>query len=308
MRLVAIGLIAAVASVGSVRRAHACSCGIEPPTVSPADHATDVPLNAIVIAQFGYGMTPTVELRDAVTGNVVPVTIEPRYPGDAFANGTTIFARPTSPLLPDTTYEVIAGNQLSPPAMTTFTTGETTDTVAPDFAGLVEMTPETMTYPIPQEDGSFCISSCIGAPGGHISRMRFTYADPPADVVHLALRLRTEAGDVGEIPMPVSGDKLLGFSACQVESPLLTPGTSYCGRLVAYDVAGNIAGDTVEICEATRTCAPKPRGSDNGDNCRPSDECIEEASSSGCNAAGSGGSPVAWALVALLACRARRSR
>jgi hypothetical protein len=207
-------------------RAQACSCAFQQTIVSPADQATNVPLNAVVIARYAYGFKPTVALRNLTTGENVPTTLDVRFPGHTAA-GTTAFATPTARLDPSTSYVIIVGDDFSraPPIMTSFTTGEEVDTTAVAFAGITSLRAETMQYPLPMPDGSECFDSCIDTYPGHVSRIYVDFADPPPDAVHVALQLYEPGGTfVSETPISRDSPRFLGFESCDVEAPVLIPG------------------------------------------------------------------------------------
>ena len=290
--------------LASPPRADACSCGTEPPTVSPTPGANAVPTNAIVIVRYQYAFEPRVELRDVTTGQLVPISVDVRHPASSYF-GTTVFARPVAPLAAATTYTVSATNDGYPTYDTTFTTGSATDVVAPMFDGIEATSLETMQYPIPQLDGSQCHSSCIATYVGHISRIRVDHAAVPADAVHVTLQVRTLDGPYGSETLLAHG--YLGYETCGPSAPVLTADADYCARVVVYDVAGNASGLDREVCTNAVRCAP--RGVDER-ACIPSDECVPIATA---DTEGGGGcastrvTTLGGALpLALLAVRRRR--
>jgi hypothetical protein len=269
-----VGLLIA----GSPERADACSCGPPTVTMSPADAATGVPVNAIVIVGFDYAYDVSITLRNEATQEVIPVVQERR--ATTFF-GNTYFATPTAPLAPNTKYVAVAHDPNQPDATATFTTGDISDTTPPAFSGLAAMSLETMTYPIANANDEFCVSSCISAPEGHVSRIHLEYTDRPMDAVHVALQLRrVDSEDAAEVPLTASSPRYLGFESCRPNAPNLEPGAEYCARVVAYDVAGNVAGlDAPEVCTSAQTCEPVLVGT-----CEPSTECRAPAppETSGC--------------------------
>lgn len=268
-------------------------------------------MNAIVIARYDYAYQPRVELRDVATQTLVPLSDEIRRPsGPPF--GTTVFASPTTPLAANTTYEVIAYGDPhgdGPPpvvATTTFATGDTVDTSPPAFDGVSSIVLETMVYPIANDLGITCASSCVEHPDGRISRIHVDYPQAPADAVHVALQLR-RADDtaIEEVPLVAWHPYDLGYKACDVLAPPLVPGGDYCASVVAYDVAGNVAGTGVEVCTMVATCRPVATGSP---NCNPTDACLppeEPLPSSGC---ATSRSPSWLLLAALVLVPKRRTR
>jgi hypothetical protein len=277
-----LGVAAAVVAFGGApRHADACSCALPTVTLSPADAKTAVPLNAIMIARFDYANLPSLELRNAATQELVPLTVGTRRPNN-YVYGITLLATPTAPLAPNTAFVLVARDE-SRSTMSTFTTGDTVDTTPPTFAGLGAISFETMTYPIADPDGRLCSSSCISPGGGHISRIRLDYV-PPSDSVHVVLQVRrADETSYEELPL-VDGTQYVGYEDCAPRSPRLDPGSDYCARVVAYDIAGNMAGAETEVCTAAVTCAPRGEQGPVG-ICEPSDECVPmsaEPESSGC--------------------------
>jgi MYXO-CTERM domain-containing protein len=296
-----VGFLALAALTSAAPRpAEACSCASEAPRVSPADGALDVPINAVIIVAFGHASAdPQVELRDPSTGAVIPLTVQPHPAGEGWQ-----LASPGM-LEPGTKYEITATSALGS-TQTTFVTGAATDVEPIAFAGLASISLETMTYPL-ERDGSACIDSCVSFGGtnpGHISRIRLGYA-PPADAALLVFSLEREDGTVvDQLPIEygTADGRVLGFSSCEHGAVLEREGR-YCGRLVAYDVAGNVTGSQTVVCEDVQTCAPELVA----DSCTPADTCAAVASDDGgCATTGRGTGAVA--LVLGLAALARRRR
>jgi hypothetical protein len=258
MRFLAAAAILVVL-VATPRPVHACSCSARV-ALSPADASTDVPLNAIVIAQINWRSEASIELRDATSNQLVALAQEERTHG-------TIFAVPLEPLAPNTTYTVTLPTFHGNAEVSSFTTGESVDTTPPTFAGVTGLSLETMQWPL--ENG--CYSSCLNIRDGRVSRTRLEFADPPPDAVHVALQLyRPGEGIIDEVPVSGGDPRLFGFEICDTISPALVPDMEYCARVVAYDVAGNIAGLGAELCEVARACEPRAKSSD---CCSPVDEC-----------------------------------
>jgi hypothetical protein len=267
------------------RPAEACSCASEPPVTSPANGAAGVPRNANILVRDAAG---TVELREAETDAVVAMT--------ATRRGSTYVGVPDAPLAANTTYRLTLEGTFGTSSTTTFSTSDAMDLEPPAFAGLTSLSPETMTYPI-----SSCYNSCVEAGGGHISRLHLALSDIPADAVLLTLQL-SQAGVTGwrEITLDRERPDYLGFTTCESRAPVLDPEGEYCARVIAYDIAGNRAGDDVEVCTATKRCAPKGfEGADN--DCTPSTACESEG---GCQATRS----PSWLALAGLALLRRRRR
>lgn len=301
MRLLAGLVLAAVSIVATPSRdASACSCALEAPRISPADGAVDVPINARVFMSFGFQQTVAVELREVGTGTVVPLTVESH---ERFT-GMWLSAAPTVALAPNTTYEVVVDSQV--PTRSTFLTGDGTDLTPPAFDGLVSLAPETMRYPIENAEGGFCFDSCVEGTG-HISRLRLGFAEPPAEAALVTFTLLRDGAVVDELAMPSNFNEpaghVLGFSTCERRSPVLEPGASYCGRLTAYDAAGNTAGGTVEVCAVAEACVPVL--ADNG--CTPSDRC-DLGAEGGCAGTRSGQTGAGLVLVVLAIAFRRRGR
>jgi MYXO-CTERM domain-containing protein len=296
---------ALLVSLGSPRRADACSCGIGRVTLSPVDNQPQVPVNGVVIATFDYAGTASIELRNVATQEVVPITQDNRRGDDSGFSPLTIIATPMTPLAPNTAYQITAhADTLTTDKTTTFTTGTATDTTPPIFAGLVAMSPETMTWPIIDPNGIGCAGSCTNVADGHISRVHFAYADPDPDTVYLAVQIRRADSDTYVERTLFNSAKYIGAEVCGVRAPVLDPGVDYCARVVAYDVAGNIAGADAEVCTAAKICAPAKQGI-----CEPADACDPlpppEGESSGCTTTPA--TPL-LALLALFGLRPKRRR
>jgi hypothetical protein len=199
-----------------------------------------------------------------------------------------VFATPLAPLSPNTAYTIVVRTTYSSDETTTFTTGDAIDMTPPAFAGLSAIALETMAWPLPDGDGSICVSSCIALAAGHISRIRVDYPDPPSDAVHVALQLyRPGEAMADEVPVPSYDPRFFGYTSCTTMSPVLAPGADYCARMIAYDVAGNVAGIGNEICATAQICEPyggpvQPAGG----FCEPSQECrpvsMAEPKNGGC--------------------------
>ena len=260
-------LAVALALVVDTRRADACSCAYEPAQIWPKDGDTGVPLNARITVRLLQTQRLSVTLEDA-EGNVVPLVVPPRPPLPDAVENVYFIAAPSAPLRPNTTYRVTARDEYRPDVFATFTTGISEDQTAPSFSGLVSLQPETMTYPL-----NGCTNSCVVASGGHLSRIRVDFAVLPSDVVFAELRTRGEDGVVVRMPIGDRNPKELGFygSDCESGSPVLVPGGRYCARMIAYDVAGNASGESVEICADAAICPPRSMYS--SDACTPSNGC-----------------------------------
>lgn len=297
---------ALVAIAARSMTAHACSCAPEIVVASPSDGATSVPINAVIILRSA-GPQP-VALEDAATHEAVALEQE-AHGSEHFQTGNTVFARPTAMLAPNTAYTLTVGDAVHPGfRQTTFTTGDAMDMAPPAFAGLDSLSPETMRYPIPDDEGGYCISSCVTVVDNHISRLRFDFDEPPADVVYLELEvLDANHEPLDQLPLSSTATHVFGFDYCSPRSPILTPGTDYCARLVGYDAAGNTAGQSNEVCATAAACAPRLRNDVLA--CDPVDECLpDETDDGGCATSGtSDGCAPALALLGLaLVIRRRR--
>jgi hypothetical protein len=270
-----------------------CECGLPIAPISPANAATDVPVNAVVYYDTSL-MDVQLAVHVAASDADVPVQIA--------RHGTYLVATPTAPLAAGTTYAVLAGTQ-----RTTFTTGSASDITPPAFAGITSLAPETMAEP-EQNDGSACVNCSVEYMNGQVSRLRLGYDDPPADAVLLVASVYP-AGDPAsahEIALTrfAWADRMLGFTQCGPLSPQLAADTMYCARITAYDAAGNAAGAGAESCDAAVACTPMLDSS-----CAPADACIPQpppqghTPAAGCTTT----SPSGW-LLALLALVSRRAR
>lgn len=255
--------LACLAALGALalapQRADACSCAPVEPIISPANGAKNVPTDAAIIVSNRLG-EPRVELSKGDLS--IPLTIEPhRRVTDV---GAYVIARPAA-LEPDTTYVVTITWEYGV-TKTRFTTGTSCDHAPAEFAGLASMSPEVMAYPVFRE-GRPCLDPCVEHTD-HVSRLRLAY-DRPKDAALVALTLKREDGTlVDEIALP-EGQDTLGFTTCEVRSPVLDDDTTYCATVTAYDVSGRALGGDVEVCASTATCAPKlPEY-----GCMPSDAC-----------------------------------
>jgi hypothetical protein len=296
MRSAALPLLATVIAIARPTPGHACTCIIGGPEISPVDRATNVPRNAIVIVEYaGASHQETIELTVAGTAELLPIQVVVRRPNDF--SGVTAFGTPASLLAPNTTYMVKAIDTFQT-VTTTFTTGDEIDTEPPVFTGLRAMTPIS----IPYADAS-ASAHCVAVFDGQVSGMQLDYDAAPADVAHLALEIRDRDHDlVDELTVPTSSPHTLGFKLCAPDSPRFVAGVDYCARLVAYDVAGNRAGDSSEVCETAVTCAPEP----NLSGPKADERCF--GATSGCSTNGENGSWLAIAASIAFAARRRDSR
>lgn len=252
--------------VAAPRVAEPCSCSTPETKISPADGSANVPLNAIVIAQL-HESPILVELRLAATNEIVSMTFDLR--------GSTFFGTPIVPLQANTAYTVTVGNGGPNPTVAMFTTGDRIDEINPYFYGLTSVSFETMAYPVPDEDGSMCFSTCVVGADGRISRIVMDYEPLPDDAVYAVLRVRRKGGPVIELPLRSFDDRVFGYSYCSVRSPPLEPGAEYCAQLSVYDVTGKQNRQPDELCSVVATCAPRLKPSPFGP-CDPSDECVIE--------------------------------
>ena len=232
--------------------------------------------------------------------------------GSTFGRAHVLIGVPAAPLAPSSKYLVVVTSEgFGSATRTSFTTGQTFDTTPPSFAGLRAFSPETMTYPIPNDDGGVCSNSCVEASGGVISRIRIEAPAIPSDAAYVAL----EVSDLDqvlleELLVSMEQPDLFGFSFCGARSPTLVPGAGYCARMVAYDLAGNRAGDEIVICNEAQACPPRLQSPE---WCMPSNDCGAPAepvpSGGGCAATRTGAlmGPLGLALV-LLGRRRRRAR
>ena len=101
--------------------------------------------------------------------------------------------------------------------------------------------------------------------------MNLTFAAPSADTQILVFEQMRD-GSLKEfiVAEPWSAHMRFGYEGCEL-LPVAKVGEAYCGRLVAYDVAGNSAGRDVEVCAETIDCRPAllPDAI-----CAPAEDCI----------------------------------
>lgn len=269
MRSLALAVLLAL--VAHARPADACSFAYEPAEIWPKHGATDVPLNARITVRLLSPQNLTVTLEDG-TGASIPLTFPPRLPLPDAVDAMILIGTPASPLAANTTYTITARDEFRPDVRATFTTGVGEDHTPPAFAGISSVAPETMTYPL-----NGCTSSCVAAVDGHLSRMHIDFPDMPADVAFAELHTRRDDGVEVRQPLPRLSPKEIGFSYGGYDSysPALIPGGRTCVRIIAYDVAGNPAGGTTEVCANAAICPP--RSMYQADACTPSDGCSEDA-------------------------------
>jgi hypothetical protein len=129
-RLLAVASLAVafagIAAIAGPTSARACSCAT--PFLRPADGATGVPLNTrIWVPSIGLDQRNAKVIREG--GEEIPCDVGAIH----HTGGVTILVlTPRTPLAPSTRYQVkVAGSYLNPQP-TSFTTGELTDTTAPE--------------------------------------------------------------------------------------------------------------------------------------------------------------------------------
>lgn len=262
MRWLPAAALAALAALAAERPADACSCVPGPWIVYPAEGASTVPRNALVVVQ-GYVDVPTISLRDVATGAEVVATSEITQP--ARSQRWTAIVRPAA-LEAETRYAVTAGA-----TSREFLTGSAVDEEPPAFAGLSDFTPEVMLY-----DGMGCIGgTCVvTADGGYFTRVYLDFQEPPPDAPLLRLDILRADGMVAgtshftRLVHNWDGHRL-ETTECDPQPPPLLPDEPYCARLVAIDGAGNEAGAAAQVCATTRTC---PFAIDDG--CWPAEGCL----------------------------------
>lgn len=254
----------------------------------------DVPVN-VAVAVVLYG-------RTSVATNVAvnDLTASAALQVDVADHGTWLGVSATYEASHE--YEVIVtGADFS--VRTTFQTGVASDVTPPAFSGLGTAAFETMKWPVVQPDGGACGGSCDRTSGGRLSRVILGYSPPPSDTQLLTLQLvHNSVHEEFLIPRPWTNN-IVGFDGCN-RVPVLEVGARYCARLVAYDVAGNMSGDTAEICADTVDCHPELEP---GIDCRPSQVCTPETvepppdDTEGCNATMGRSNGLLQALLVLIA-------
>ena len=252
-----------------------CTCfGAE--ILWPLDGATDVPLNTQIVAQHVHeGVSIVLETED---GTPVPLSTETH---------ATITVATTPGLDPGTTYVFGVVSELSPPPGRRFITGDAPDNDPPVFGGLTSFATEAQLY-------DTC-ATCAISQDGRVSRIRLDHA-PVSDAVRFELAVRRvgEAEAFSLMGLPPDHPSAFGHFRCGTIAPTLEPGASYCGRLSAFDAAGNAAGGDVEMCSETPEC-----GMNDDLTCRPrDDECLPVAKGGcGCHVSRKSQSP--WPLLAI---------
>jgi hypothetical protein len=216
-------------------------------------------------------------------------------PFGTVTRGTMTLA--TTTLAPNTTYVVgltLSGSE--PFYARTFTTGTAIDAQPPAFAGLEGFAVESQDFPT---EG--CGAACVIIEDERVSRIRLQHA-PVSDATRfeLALRRAGESEPFSILALPADYSPIFGWMRCGTVAPKLERGVTYCGRLTAFDGAGNPAGDGIELCSETASCAA------DDDMCRPSDTCTSPSDSGCAVRRGNGGSWLFAVAVALLLWRRGR--
>lgn len=289
-------VLAIVSLVVHARPAHACSCGIPGSPMSPANGATQVPRNAVLF--FDASLAPVSQIQLAGPNIVVvPVTTE--------QHGAFVIARPASALAANTTYTV-SFTQNSNVMTSTFTTGNSSDTTAPGFPGVMGIRPEYMQFDNGTgTTGQACVACDVHSQGGRISRIHFDFPDPTGDAVVLGVEIYIpgDSNLLEEFAVTPANftDRLLGFRGCGPTAPNLNENVTYCARVVAYDAAGNAAGSASEACNTPTACEAQMDMT-----CEPIDACIapqggDAGTGTGTHTGGCASSSGAGALLALLA-------
>ncbi len=277
MRAAGIVTLCGLAALVEPRVAGACSCDTPRGTVLPADGATDVPLNGVILVG-AYQEKPVITLADVTTGVTIE-TIELDF-------GNQLMLRPAGLLSPQSTYSVSftpapGGDVLS----TSFTTGSTTDDSPPSYAGLTAFAPVAL----PRPDPDVCANTCLGG-NGWFRRMTLDLPDPPADVASLVVRVYDPdvPGDPDTYiavyrPATLTVIRELddGGGYCdRFDLPDYLPGQTYAAEVLAFDQAGNRAPPAPAVTATAPECAEASFG----DSCTPI-ECITPgggASATGC--------------------------
>jgi hypothetical protein len=310
MRIATVGVLAAVVLAMTYSTARACSIGYPLPAweTLPADGATDVPLNAVLVAQLVYGAIGShgteVELR-LETGEAVPTHIE--------ASGTGYGSRevhawrrirPDELLLPETRYTLFT--RLDAEASCTdcpwvptasFETGIGQDTSAPIFAGLEPLGVES--YDATAGDGG-----CF-AGAGNIYSLGWSAAIDDGPV---AYRVTFRDDDTVSAYLFAQTSTTV-FDYCFGSDPIAAPFTSGGPVSVrAVDMAGNDDGNTIVRsfdAPCPERAAPDAGGEPMPDGGGPMPGA---GGGGGCHVSSRGGSLTGWAvlLVAFLVARTTR--
>lgn len=295
LALLVVALVAATPENGE-----ACSCGPPPPLVSPRDQDTAVPTNAVVTVFHENALSELLDVRlEIVGGERVPLVAQDSNPH---------WFRASPALLANTTYRLTVDySAWAPDEVSVFTTGASTDVTPSDFAGLTRFAPKAMS-----RDGVSCANTCDVGDSGYWSWLELEMPSVPDDAILLVLSIDGQ----GEFPYRPEHLRhgIVAREACSI-APVFEPGREYCGRLLAYDVAGNVSGD-VEVCAAVERCGLMLLA----DECRPSRECapddgtcrgplcVDPGSRDGGCATSSGAGALAGLAVFMLRRRRRISR
>lgn len=240
--------------LGAARTTEACSCPGEP-LVRPEDGAVDVPLNARVLVLASWIGQVDLRRRD----DAVNVVLSVEDSVARYGSTRSVLARPLPGLDPETTYEVVLEGLTGQLVVSTFTTGSLRDDVAPEFTGATAIQPRRW-----RADGTY-YSSCWTRDEGTDSVLVEHQAFGP-DVAGAIMEVRRQ-GDPGPpwrtihpvplyaVPWLAPGQSWLSSDLCgYTNAPDLDEPGSYCVRVTAFDLAGNVAGAGVETCGVSETC------------------------------------------------------
>jgi uncharacterized protein (TIGR03382 family) len=287
MRSVVAAAIAVAAVVWAAPRpARACSCAPDP-GVTPADGATEVPTNVVLVVRNGPEALDEYVL--AGPGGQVAVEVTMAVEQSIY---WIALVQPLAPLAPDTEYTLGTG----PFSEVRFTTAAGADTVAPEAVALGEL---TLAHASTSPDGG---SSC----GDEYSFVDLAIT-PPADAVAIDVVVTT--GDASSRYVVLADRFDWGLSSwnagCEVRVPL-EAGAHTCFEVRARDAAGNL-GPPAERCADVTACADIPDAEAFDGDLSDCDPAPPPASDDGgCDAAGP--AALGLPLLALLALYAVRRR
>ncbi len=243
----------------SAARADACDCQDGTPSLLlPRDAATNVPTNARVLvsadkvglekfAGADASRTPKLALV-AVKGGAKPKVLITSMLSEAW--GTVYVVTPDKPLKASTAYQLVAPGATAkdkPRVVGTFTTGKAADTTAPAFVGLDRFT-AVVAYRASQ-------GKCDGKPPFHELTWKYDAATDdttdPKDLVRiLYVQKKGETRAIKLIEpfdaaAPVTGT---GDGPCAPFHQKMKVGDEMCAIMEVVDLAGNVAGASVEKC------------------------------------------------------------
>lgn len=228
--------------------AWACICDAGVSAVRPVRDAVDVPLNARVV--WVGRPDGRVEVVETEGGARLEGQVQPLFEGHRVYGGPWYGFVPAEPLRPNTRYTIRrldAWPAIEPEDAWVFTTGAEPDDVAPVFAGIERWS----AWGAPAGDG--CYDSCWEA-GDVILKAAVGLAEVEGAVF---VDVEWSADGVEWTSMSRDLARKTEFSVdsynCAPTAELV-PGTEYCVRATAYDLAGNATVGTMQPCAVVTPC------------------------------------------------------